>query len=314
MNNIFILFPCTYKVSFSNMINLIFILLLICFNVFLIFNEINNPNEINNDKLQSGIIDNNLIKILSKIMVGTGSAYASYITVKDHHTNKEELRKQILNGVNIFEDKLELAQNQLAKSETENIQLKAKAEELRSTFGCFKQSFKKYINLTSQMEQLQKSQAETKTDQEKSKILSELNMVKTDRDAQQTEMERCFDKGTKNLDEIIYLNNEDQKSMIFDLDSVLEYYNSFHAVSRIALTLLLFNYVVISCLISIVFIFYGDYLIKRFDLENKYPTIYKIVSLRVKYQRYYLIMNMSLIFIILLLETLFCIIVINDFG
>nr|YP_010697780.1 hypothetical protein P1R16_mgp16 [Porodaedalea niemelaei]WCF76676.1 hypothetical protein [Porodaedalea niemelaei] len=102
--------------------------------------------------------------------------------------------------------------------------------------------------------------------------------------------------------------------MIFDLDSVLEYYNSFHAVSRIALTLLLFNYVIISCLISIIFIFYGDYLIQRFDLENKYSTIYKIKSLRVKYQRYYLIMNMSLIFIVLLLETLFCIIVINDFG
>nr|YP_010455132.1 hypothetical protein NYK79_mgp16 [Porodaedalea mongolica]UUA03974.1 hypothetical protein [Porodaedalea mongolica]WCF76741.1 hypothetical protein [Porodaedalea mongolica] len=118
----------------------------------------------------------------------------------------------------------------------------------------------------------------------------------------------------KNLDEVVDLNNEGQKSMIFDLDSVLEYYNSFHAVSRIALTLLLFNYVIISCLISIIFIFYGDYLIQRFDLENKYPTIYKLVSLRVKYQRYYLIMNMSLIFIVLLLETLFCIIVINDFG
>jgi hypothetical protein len=42
--------------------------------------------------------------------------------------------------------------------------------------------------------------------------------------------------------------------------------------------------VITSCLISIATIFYGDYFIKYFNIENKYPKIAKFIQLRRKFQ------------------------------
>jgi hypothetical protein len=55
--------------------------------------------------------------------------------------------------------------------------------------------------------------------------------------------------------------------------------------------LILFSQVIIASAISIVFIFFGEYLIQRYDLENKYPKLAKIIQLRRKFQKYYLILN-----------------------
>jgi hypothetical protein len=42
--------------------------------------------------------------------------------------------------------------------------------------------------------------------------------------------------------------------------------------------------VITSCLISIAIIFYGDYSIKYFNIENKYPKLAKFIQLRSKFQ------------------------------
>jgi len=66
--------------------------------------------------------------------------------------------------------------------------------------------------------------------------------------------------------------------------------------------LMLFSQVIIASSISIVFVFFGEYLIQRFDLENRYPRLAVFIKLRRKFQRYYLILNIFyLIFVGLVL-------------
>jgi hypothetical protein len=57
---------------------------------------------------------------------------------------------------------------------------------------------------------------------------------------------------------------------------------------------------VFSCLITILVAFYGNFLIDKFSLEEKYPKLSVIIKLRRKFQHYYIITN-SLIIIFALL-------------
>ena len=43
---------------------------------------------------------------------------------------------------------------------------------------------------------------------------------------------------------------------------------------------------IFSCLISVVSIFYGDFLIKYFNLEEKFPKIAKFIQLKKKISKF----------------------------
>jgi hypothetical protein len=75
--------------------------------------------------------------------------------------------------------------------------------------------------------------------------------------------------------------------------------------------LLFLNSAIISGLISIVFIFYGDYLINKFQLEIKFPKLAKIIQLRRKFQKYYLILSILLILSGSLSQIIFSLIVLT---
>ena len=60
---------------------------------------------------------------------------------------------------------------------------------------------------------------------------------------------------------------------------------------------LLLNSLVLNSIISIILILYGEYLIKCFDLENRFPKIAKIIKIRSKLQNFYLKVNFIWVFI-----------------
>ena len=78
-------------------------------------------------------------------------------------------------------------------------------------------------------------------------------------------------------------------------------------MSKLAVTLLFSKSVLISAIISIIFIFYGDYLIKKYNLESKYPKLATFIKYRRQFQKYYLISSCLTIFIIIFSEIVFCI-------
>jgi hypothetical protein len=101
--------------------------------------------------------------------------------------------------------------------------------------------------------------------------------------------------------------NDLKESSILNLDlfSKFEWFESLNGIKKLAVCLILGKSVVLSALISIVFIFYGNILIDKYDLENKYPKLAKIIQLRQKFQKYYFKYYCFLILVIIISEVAF---------
>lgn len=94
-----------------------------------------------------------------------------------------------------------------------------------------------------------------------------------------------------------------KKSSILDFD--FDWFESLSGIKKLAVSLLLLNSVLFSCLLNIIFIFYGNILINKFNLEVRYPKLAKIIHLRQLYTKYYLIINCLLILGIILAQVAF---------
>jgi hypothetical protein len=84
-------------------------------------------------------------------------------------------------------------------------------------------------------------------------------------------------------------------------DNLQQFINSLDAVQNLAVMHISGSIVILLSLYSIICIFFGNSLIDYFDLENKnrFPKIAKFIKLRRTFQKYYLMINIGLISIIL---------------
>jgi uncharacterized alkaline shock family protein YloU len=95
------------------------------------------------------------------------------------------------------------------------------------------------------------------------------------------------------------LNNSNNKSQY--LDPLQSFFDGLNYEQNLAIVHISGSMFILFSLISIISIFYGDKLIIFFDLENRFPKIAKFIQIRRKFQQYYLIINIGLIFIVLLI-------------
>lgn len=120
--------------------------------------------------------------------------------------------------------------------------------------------------------------------------------------------ETSFSKVNDKANEIIeFLEKTKDKFMddnpIFNLiNEFKEYLNSLSAMEICLIINISSCVFILTYLISILFAFSGNYLIEKFSLEQKFTKLSKIIQLRVKFQRYYIIIN--LVFIILAIFSL----------
>jgi hypothetical protein len=91
----------------------------------------------------------------------------------------------------------------------------------------------------------------------------------------------------------------------FELHTVLGWFEGLNGIKKIAVSMIIGKSVVFSALISIIFIFYGNILIEKYDLENRFPKLATIIRLRQKFQKYYFIFYCGLIFFIIIVEVAF---------
>ena len=100
-----------------------------------------------------------------------------------------------------------------------------------------------------------------------------------------------------------------KSNLISNLDFFYDYLNSLSLLETAAL----YHIIVLTliCLISfnILSAVLGNEIIKYFKLEERYPKLASFFKLRLKFQRYYLILNFSLIFIICIVSILINILV-----
>jgi hypothetical protein len=117
---------------------------------------------------------------------------------------------------------------------------------------------------------------------------------------------------SKNLERVEkikkYLSEIDINKKFFDNNPFLNIYNDFKEyLSTLSvyelciLTNIFLMIFIFTCLITILFTFYGNYLIEKLSLEQKYPKLSSIIKLRVKLQHYYILTNSLFIFIALVL-------------
>jgi hypothetical protein len=117
---------------------------------------------------------------------------------------------------------------------------------------------------------------------------------------------------SKNLERVEkikkYLSEIDINKNFFENNPFLNIYNDFKEyLSTLSvyelciLTNIFLMIFIFTCLITILFAFYGNYLIENLSLEQKYPKLSRIIKLIVKLQHYYIFTNSLFIFIALVL-------------
>jgi hypothetical protein len=92
------------------------------------------------------------------------------------------------------------------------------------------------------------------------------------------------------------------KNNLIDLDvfnQMQSYINNLNVFQTLALSHLFAIILIFLLLIDLMSIYFSDYLLEKFNIKNKYPRICKILEIRRKFQKFYLIKDLIIIIIIL---------------
>lgn len=113
-------------------------------------------------------------------------------------------------------------------------------------------------------------------------------------------------KSTEGKDAII--KDEDiKKSSFFNIDNFEDWFNNLSAIKQLSFSLLVSQGIVLSALTNIIFIHYGNYIISKFNLEQRFPKLKIIIEYRNKFSKFYFINSCFVIVIISLIYISFAI-------
>jgi hypothetical protein len=96
------------------------------------------------------------------------------------------------------------------------------------------------------------------------------------------------------------LSNYDDENSLRVLDQFQEFLSSLTIDQKIAVTHILAAIAMLSSIFTIAMIIYGDYLIIRLKLEEKFPKLARFIKIRRKLQLYSISMNLFLMTLALL--------------
>ena len=81
------------------------------------------------------------------------------------------------------------------------------------------------------------------------------------------------------------------------IENFHDFLSSLTLVQHFSLVNILIGTLVLNSLTTIIFIFYSDFLIKFFNLEQKFPSLSKFIKIRKKFQQFYFLLNILIIII-----------------
>lgn len=119
-----------------------------------------------------------------------------------------------------------------------------------------------------------------------------------------TKLEELKNKHVNELQEII--DNAIKKSDLFDwvTDFIEKYQNFLNNISldqKVALFNIICDIMILMALTSISILLIGNFIIKNYNLETKYPWLYKYIKIRENLNKYFLRYYIILLYIIVLL-------------
>ena len=297
------------NISYLTILKIIFILFLLFLNIVLIiYIELPHSEKIK----QSGFFGKNSSLLTNTIGFFSGSAglYASYLTIKAEHIHQKKINELTKKNQELQEDCAEAKEeiknlkgvNDQTKNDYLNLVNKAQENNNRQISYITKKS--KIETEIAELEECRKNSvvlSEVKKYEEK---IAEKKLMKKNLDQEQD------DEIIKNHTEwnSIIGNDKNNRSNLLDLNyNFNDFLENFSLIEKISLCFLLLNQIILSSIISIFFLIYGDYLIKKFNLETRYPKLAKLIQYRRKFSNYYMYLNISLIIGVFLVENIFLI-------
>lgn len=298
--------------TFGLIFKITFLFLLIIISLYLLHQEIMYYDKLNLHSNSNNSLPQNskfirLLKDMVLVVIPAGMSYHTFIKGQ-FNQNQESLHTQTLNQ-KMNEIKALQAENEALKNAKTNVV--KYSENIRQTSL---ELFKSRLNLENlkilrwrekkEIEDLKIKKSlnngNNLSEMEENKIISEPNL---NLQIEQTEqnIKQNFDKIDK-IGKSIDIDFYDiKKSSIFISDFNLQnFLDSLSKEELLAFSGLLLNGLALNYVFNIILVLYGDYLIKRFDLENRYPKLAKLIQLRRKLQQYYLKLCFTWIFICIL--------------
>lgn len=112
---------------------------------------------------------------------------------------------------------------------------------------------------------------------------------------------RTLDQEAKNDNDLSLPDStEIKKSMVLGNFDLHKFFDTLSDTELLAFAGLILNALILNYTISIILIFYGEYLIKRFNLEVKYPKLATFIKFRRSLMNFYLKVNFLWIFLAVL--------------
>lgn len=295
-----------------SLLKVLFIFFFFFLTLFLLYEEYSLANK---NYIVSGIGNRRGLDILS----GVSGAVTLITFIDNLATRKANVERQKEAELEAMRRKLELEQaqkncedikRQLAESKNENIELKEKyAISQKALSDCENSN-----DLVFKSVSFWKSYNETITNKDR-KVEIIKNSGKTNSEIQK-ELEQLNNETNSNLEKQEELASNyaadlakkigSSKFNNFDFN-LREWINSLTELEMFAFIILCFNSIIWNALLSIVFIFYGDFLIKYFNLEVRYPKIAKFIEFRRKVQNFSVKFNLLVIFICTVPQIIACI-------
>ena len=113
-------------------------------------------------------------------------------------------------------------------------------------------------------------------------------------------------KETEDKKTLSLLNEDDvKKSTFLSLDELWSRFETFDGLTKTVCLMMLSSSFIISSLFGISINLYGNYLLDRFKLEEKYPKIAIFIKIRRKVSKYYILSNIIHILIICIMNMLY---------
>ena len=312
------------KLAFYFKVSVVFLLCIL--NMYLIFTY--NKEELPNKELQSGFNINNFKGLLTSLATA-GGFLSAIITVKNELKSVQigkldQLQTEEREGIRRSIDKdtaehqrllasIESNREELYKLQLDRAKLLGNNDRLLTLQGSLKNNINSYISKSTEpstklsdlgiLDQLIK--------QDTKKFSQEFNSLTLNIEQDQ-QPAACTVLPSPEKEENVSLEGTSssldiKKSNILNLDlfSNLEWFEGLNGIKKIAVSMIIGKSVIFSALVSIIFIFYGNILIEKYDLINKYPRLATIIQLRQKFQKYYFKFYCGLILTIIIIEVSF---------
>jgi hypothetical protein len=308
LNQVWIYIGIT-EFSFLNFLKIIFFIAFLLVNLSLLYLEYLDKKNNNNNKEKTMVMQKGMgaevKKICTSLITGLG-VYSAILTIKNE--NRDRLREQK------EREAFEIAQNEVRKLKDQN-----SSNNLiqRIHIDNINKNYNNLDTIRDNRSEVEKAvlaerdkvkwDTDTKNDPETNLVLLRLTNKLKELDRQETtelkDLAQNIKKAqifahqiSKQEDEVTILDMLNaKKSSVFNLDEIWTNFESLSGLLKVANLMIFSNCIILWCLFGVILNLYGDYLLDRFNLAEKYPRVALIINYRRKLSKYYILSNLFLI-------------------